>query len=150
MTRQRRRTKLEMNWMRTDVTEWLLKSGNNPHKAWDAYIKYHLENKMLMDHYIRGIKDFNAVSEELAKEMQQEKEEKEYKEQLKRDKAALTDELKQLTPEQGKALWKENKATVSESDKITLVDMVNMIMNQEYWIEEKHLRLYEKLQMQPA
>ncbi len=144
----KRRTKIEMILMRREVENWLLKNNNDPHKAWDAYIKYHLENNMLLDYYIKGIKDFHMVSVELANKMEKERIEKEYKETIKRNKESFIDKLKRLTKEEAAQLWRLNKDNLNNDDKITLVEIVNMIMSQEYWIEQRHLNLFKNLIVQ--
>jgi len=49
-----RRTKSEIEQAMTDCKSYLL-SESNPHKAWDKYIKYHMENNIQLPYYISGI-----------------------------------------------------------------------------------------------
>jgi hypothetical protein len=48
--------------MNNIVYEYLNKTGNNPHKAYDEYIKYHLLSGKPMPEDITGIKDFIKAS----------------------------------------------------------------------------------------
>jgi hypothetical protein len=48
--------------MNSLVYEYLNKTGNNPHKAYDEYIKYHLLSGKSLPEDIKGIKDFITAS----------------------------------------------------------------------------------------
>lgn len=146
----KKRTKLEMKWMKEDVTEWLLKTNNDPHKAWDEYCKHLVMNNHLRSHYIKGKEDFVKVSKEIEIELKQQQEIKQQKQLTKQLKENLSNELKSLTPEQAKALWKNNKDKVTPNEKLTLVDLVTQISAKEFYLEQKHIDLYSKLSLQPA
>lgn len=61
-----RRTKREIELMKNECTYYLLQTKLDPHKAYDLYIKEYLENGLQLEYYIKGIKDFINVSQELA------------------------------------------------------------------------------------
>ena len=44
------------------INEFLEKTNNDPHKAWDEYIKYHLMSGNSFPEDIKGIKDFIKAS----------------------------------------------------------------------------------------
>ena len=48
--------------MNSLVYEYLNKTGNNPHKAYDEYIKYHLLSGERLPEDIKGLKDFITAS----------------------------------------------------------------------------------------
>jgi len=60
----RRRDKHDMELMRDTVNAYLLLNNNNPHAAWNGYIKDHLLSGKTLPYYINGIKDFIAVSKD--------------------------------------------------------------------------------------
>ena len=59
----RRRDKHDMEQMRDTVNSYLLLNNNNPHAAYNEYIKNHLLSGKLLPHYVNGLKDFIAVSQ---------------------------------------------------------------------------------------
>jgi uncharacterized protein YeaO (DUF488 family) len=146
----KRRTKLEMKWMKEDITEWLLKTSNDPHAAWDEYCKHLVMNNHLRSHYITGKQDFVKVSKELETELKQQQEIKQQKEIIKQNKENAINEIKQLTVNQAKTLWKEYKDKVTPNEKLTLVDLVTQISANEFYLEQKHIELYNKLSLQLA
>lgn len=121
-----RRTKREMQKMNNEVRLYLLQTGLNYHKAYDLFIKDHLENTFHMPYYIKGIKDFKTVSEEMAVEMNR-KEQMAKKDQ---QRAAEKDNIKgyvlNLSKEDIKAIYKEYKDQVSQSDKLVLTEVYMM------------------------
>jgi len=60
----RRRDKHDMELMRDTVNSYLLINGNNPHAAYNGYIKDHLLSGKVLPYYVNGIKDFIAVSKD--------------------------------------------------------------------------------------
>ena len=70
-----RRTKAELEAASRLIKLYLSDTDNNPHKAWDEYIKFYLVSGQQLPGYIKGIKDFIKVSKEYQKEY-------EYKQQL--------------------------------------------------------------------
>ena len=77
--------------------------------------------------------------------MAKEKIKKEYKEKMEQKREKLVNELKKLSKKEAVKLWKTNKNKLNNNDKLTLVDIINMIMTQEYHIEQSHLNLLEKM-----
>ncbi|HBY20011.1 MAG TPA: hypothetical protein DEG71_03215 [Clostridiales bacterium] len=60
----KRRDKYDMEQMRDTVNSYLLINNNNPHAAYNGYIKDHLLSGKLLPHYVNGLKDFIAVSKD--------------------------------------------------------------------------------------
>ena len=60
----RRRNNQDMEQMRDTVNSYLLLNNNNPHTAWNEYIKDHLLAGKIMPYYIKGLKDFITVSKD--------------------------------------------------------------------------------------
>jgi len=58
----KRRYKQDMNNMRNVVDSYLLFNNNNPHAAYNQYIKDHLLSGKTLPYFINGIKDFVNVS----------------------------------------------------------------------------------------
>ncbi|MGG3987479.1 hypothetical protein [Bacillus smithii] len=146
----KRRTKLQMKWMREDVTEWLLKCGNDPHQAWDEYCKHLILNNHLRDHYIRGKQDFIKVSQELTKELERQQQLKAQKETSEKERKQIEQEIKQMTWEQAKNLWKFHKNNLSQNEKIVLADLITQIQFNDFNITQTHINLYKKLSLQTA
>lgn len=61
-----RRTKEEMQRMKSDATYYLLQVKLDPHTAHELMVKECLENNRPIPYYIKGVKDFIGVSQELA------------------------------------------------------------------------------------
>lgn len=140
-----RRTKTEMAQMREEVKQWLLRHDNNPHKAWDAYVAHHLKNNLIMDYYVKGLKDFVNVSNELTDQMAKAKRKKEYKNKMEENKKRLIHELKKLSKDDAVRLWKTNKNKFNSKDKLTLTDIVSMVIAQDYNIDQRHINLLQKI-----
>jgi len=60
----RRRNNQDMELMRDTVNSYLLLNNNNPHAAWNEYIKDHLLSGKTISYYIKGLKDFITVSKD--------------------------------------------------------------------------------------
>jgi hypothetical protein len=149
----KKRTKLEMKWMNEDVTEWLLKSDNNPHVAWDEYCKHLVMNNHLRSHYIKGKEDFVKVSKELETELKQQQEIKQQKQIIKQNKEKIISELKTLTPKQAKTLWSQHRGNLQGIEKVLLMEIVSIIIDDNWtWsdLTDQHIKLYSKLNLQPA
>jgi hypothetical protein len=143
-----KRNKLAMQWMREDVTEYLQRTNNDPHKAWDLFIKEHLEANKPLPNWIKGKKDFVKVANELQTEIERQQREKEFKQQQKTQKESILQELKQLNIEQIKALWKNHKEQCTTNEKIILSDIVNFVYLGEWnSIDDKHINLILKYNM---
>lgn len=133
-----RRTKNELAKMNNEVRLYLFQTGLNYHKAYDLFIKDHLENNLQMPYYIKGIKDFKAVSEELAVELNR----KDQMKKVDQQRAAAKDEVKQyilnLSKEDIKAIYSQYKDKVNHSDKLVIVDMYNTIWS-DYKLTEREI-----------
>lgn len=128
----KRRTKLDMKWMKEDVTEYLSRSNNNPHKAFDLFIKEHLERQSLLPHYIKGIKDFINVSATYQAELDKQQAEKEHRQNIKANKEQIVQTLNTMSANDFKPLYMEYKDKVSNSDKLNLVTIYTMIHQQDF------------------
>ncbi|MFB5759077.1 hypothetical protein [Paenibacillus medicaginis] len=114
-----RRTKKEMELMKGDATYYLLQTILDPHKAWDMFIKYHLENSEQIPYYIKGIKDFITVSEQLKLSMGQ---------VTKTSKDDPRERLSKLTMEQFKESIQPLFKTINNREyKISLVHLYDCI-----------------------
>lgn len=133
-----RRTKREMEKMNNECRLYLFQTGLNYHKAYDLFVKDHLENGLQLPYYIKGIKDFKEVSEELAVELNK----KEFMKKQDQQRAAAKDEIKKyiinLSKEDIKAIYKAYKDNVSHSDKLVIVDMYTTIWS-DYKLTEKDI-----------
>jgi hypothetical protein len=140
-----RRNKLQMKWMREEVTEYLLKTNNDPHAAWDLFVKKHLQAGIEIPEWIHGKKDFVKVSKELEQigfinsEMEQKETQR---------KQAIN-ALKSMTEKEIKALW-NFRDQVTPNEKLTLVDLIHLAYAKDWkYIENKHLDLLIKYNMIP-
>lgn len=131
----KRRTRLEMEMMREEVTSYLNRTDNNAHQAHELMIKEKLEAGHLIGYWIRGIKDFEKVAKEI--QDNNDKFEKEYNKQqeIKAMKEASKDEvlqfIKSLNKENVMSFYKSVKNSVSNTDKLNLTYIVTSIYNDE-------------------
>ena len=140
-----KRNKLQMKWMREEVTEYLLKTNNDPHVAWDLFVKRHLQAGIEIPEWIHGKKDFVKVSKEL-EQIGFVKSEIEQKEAQRKQ---TMNTLKSMTEKEIKALWRFCDQ-VTPNEKLTLVDLINLVHANEWkYIENKHLDLLIKYNMIP-
>lgn len=140
-----RRNKLQMKWMREDVTEYLLKTNNDPHAAWDLFIKRHLQAGISIPEWIKGKQDFVKVSKEL-EQIGFVKSEMEQKEAQRKQ---TMDTLKSMTEKEIKALWRF-RDQVTPNEKLTLVDLIHLAYAKDWqYIENQHLDLLIKYNMIP-
>jgi hypothetical protein len=143
-----KRNKLAMKWMREDVTEYLQRSNNDPHQAWDLFIKEHLEAGKPLPNWIKGKKDFVKVANELQTEIERQQTEKEFKQQLKAQKENILQELKQFTNEGIKAIWKNYSNKLNKNEKIYLADLINIIYYQQWnSLNNNHIELLIRYNM---
>lgn len=141
-----RRNKLQMKWMREDVTEYLLKTNNDPHAAWDLFVKRHLQAGIEIPEWIHGKKDFVKVSKEL-EQLGFVKSEMEQKEIQRKQ---VLNALKQMPAKEVYALWSKFKNQLTKNEELTLVDLINLVHANEWkYIENKHLDLLIKYNMIP-
>ena len=133
----KKRTKLEMKWMKEDVSEWLEKTNNDPHTAWDEYCKHLVMNNHLRSHWIKGKEDFIKVSKEFNAEIKRQQEIKQQKEISKQNKQIIIDFIMNLNFEEMKAIWNEYKNNVSQSDKLVIQEIY--LMKYDNCFEEKYI-----------
>lgn len=144
----KRRTKLDMKWMKEDVSEWLEKTNNDPHKAWDEYCKHLVMNNYLRSHYIRGKEDFIKISKEFETEMKREQEIKEQKEIYKQNKQIVIDFIMNLSFDEMKAIWNKYKNNVPKSDKLVLQEVYSMKYDNSYeknYIDQQVINVFTKI-----
>lgn len=84
----KRRNKDNMEQMKDLVSYYLTFSNNDPHKAYDEYIKEHLLSGKQLPYFIKGLEDFIKVAKQ-----------KEVEKQIKEEK-----EMQQIRNEDGKEL----------------------------------------------
>ena len=63
-----RRTKAELEAASRLIKLYLADTNNDPHKAYNEYIKFYLVSSQQLPGYIKGLKDFVKVSKEYQKE----------------------------------------------------------------------------------
>lgn len=117
-----RRTKADMQKAANTCRLYLV-SDNNPHRAWDTYIKDHLEQNRPLPHYISGIKDFITASKLLEQDIQQIKTEKERSESQDQNNKSDLEFIKSLDI---KLVFKAYKEAEGET-KLELCNLVNML-----------------------
>ncbi|STO12828.1 Uncharacterised protein [[Flavobacterium] thermophilum] len=141
-----RRNKLQMKWMREEVTEYLLKTNNDPHAAWDLFIKRHLQAGIEIPEWIHGKKDFVKVSKEL-EQLGFVKNEMEQKEEQRKQAMNV---LKQMSTKEARKLWSKFRNQLTKNEELILVDLINLIYANEWqYIENQHLDLLIKHNMIP-
>lgn len=118
-----RRTKRDMESMQLECRYYLLQSNNDPHKAYDNFIKYHLENKIILPYYIKGIKDFIKVSQQVAIELNRKEQMKQSDRERTEEKEEIINYILNLSKDDIKAIYKQYKDKVSHSDKLVIHDV---------------------------
>jgi len=118
----KRRTKSEMVQAADTCRSYLL-SDNNPHRAWDQYISYHLKNNLQLPYYIHSIKDFITASKVLDQDIQAIKKEKERSENQKENKKSDLELIKSLDI---KIVMQAYRNAIGDK-KLELCTLVNML-----------------------
>lgn len=127
-----RRTKHDMELMKGDCIYYLLQTNNDAHKAYDLFIKEHLEAAQSIPYYIKGIKDFISVSQELAIEWNRKEQMKKADKQRYEQKEVIINYIDNLTFDEMKTIYKEYKDTVTHSDKLVLMDVYMLKGNNDF------------------
>ena len=127
MVTMTRRTKREMELMKDDATCYLLQTNLNAHQAHELMIKEHLESGKSIPYYIKGVKDFIKVSQELAVEWNRRDMMAKKDAEKAMEKETIVDYIMNLNVSEMKAIYSTYKNTVSNSDKIVLNDVYMMI-----------------------
>ncbi len=132
-----RRTKKDMELMESEVRYYLLQTNNDPHAAHEKMIKEYLTSNQSIPYYIKGVKDFIKVSQQLAIELnrkeQMAKKDKERYEQ----KETIINYILSLSLEDIKTIYKQYKDNVTHSDKLNIVDVYNLIYSND--MQEKYI-----------
>jgi len=89
----KRRTKQDMQQAAELCQSYLLATNNNPHKAYDQYIKDNLLKGQLFPHYINGIKDFIKASKQMEVDL---KEIRQEREQIEKSKNTMEENLERI------------------------------------------------------
>ena len=133
-----RRTKAELETASRLIKLYLADTENDPHQAYNEYIKFYLISGQQLPKYIKGIKDFIKVSTQYQKEY-------EYKQQLeqqKQDNKVLEqdyiEKIKELTKEGDYQKVKESYSTATGNNKLALCSLMNYLHNKELGIKENY------------
>jgi hypothetical protein len=150
-----RRTKREMELMKGDVTYYLLQTNNEPHKAYDLFIKEHLESGEWLPYYIKGNKDFIQVSQELAVELNRKDQMKKADKEKYESKQTIIKFIMDTTVQEMKEIYKQYKDKVSQSDKLVLHEVYSMKFQNEYkekYIDQHTINVFQTIyrELQPA
>lgn len=115
-----RRTKEEMFKMKNDVTYYLLQTKLDPHSAHELMIKEYLGSGKMIPYYIKGVKDFINVSQDLALELKKEElMRKKDKEEFKQKQDIVSHILK-LSLDELKQIYKESKNKIPKYEFLEL------------------------------
>lgn len=147
MTRSRR-TKNELAKMNNEVRLYLFQTNLDYYKAYDLFIKDHLENNMQLPYYIKGIKDFKAVSEEMAVELNRKDQMAKKDQQRAEAKEIIIQYILNLSKDDVKMIWKEYKDKVNHTDKLNIVDITSCILNDEMkeaYINQSTINTFTKI-----
>ena len=136
----KRRNKEEIQQMRELVNSYLLSNGNDPHKAYDDYIKYFLTNNIMLPYYVKGLEDFVNLSKDKKHNdlllMQAVKEEKELEEARNENKIKFENLLINLTFEEVKKIWNNKKEVINSNEKQSLTYLYISKAQNEFDIKE--------------
>jgi hypothetical protein len=127
-----RRTKREMEYMKDDCRYYLLQTNNDPQKAHELMVKEHLQSGKMIPYYIKGVKDFIQVSQELAVDLNRKQQMKKADQQRFENKQTIINYIINLTVEEMKAIYKQYKDNVSQSDKLVLHEVYSLKFQNEY------------------
>lgn len=127
-----RRNKNDMRLMKNEVTYYLLQTKNNPHAAHELMIKEYLESHTSIPYYVKGVKDFINVSQELAIQLNQKEQMTKQNQQRQEQKQNIINFILNLTVEDIKSIYKAYKDKVAHSEKLNLVNVYTAIYNNEF------------------
>lgn len=132
-----RRSKKDMELMQDDVRYYLTFNNNDAHKAHEAMIKEHLESGQMIPYYIKGVKDFIKVSQELAVELNRKEQMKKKDQERFEARENTIDYIMNLSKEEIKRIYRTYKNRVFKNEEICLVDIYMLIFSNE--LEKKHI-----------
>lgn len=121
-----RRTKREMEKMNNFCRLYLLSNKLDPHAAHEEMVKEHLTSGTMIPYYIKGVKDFIQVSQELAVELNRKEQMKKADKERFEAKETIARFILKLTKEEVYSLYKEYKDKVSNSHKLVLIDVYHL------------------------
>jgi hypothetical protein len=143
-----RRTKREMELMKDDATYYLLQTNNDHHKAYDLFIKEHLEVGQSLPYYIKSNKDFLIVSQELAIEWNRKEQMKKADKERFESKQTVINFIINLSVNELKEIYKQYKDNVPQSDKLVLMDVYMMKAGndfQEKYIDQQMINVFQTI-----
>lgn len=136
-----RRNKKETEEMRGLVNYYLMQNNNNPHNAYDEYIKDYLLNNMPLPYFINGLKDFIKLSQdEKHNQLLMVKIEKQLQEEKENQDNYFKDMLNNITFEQVKEIWVKLKDIISDSEKQSLGYLYISKANNEFSVKDLSMR----------
>ena len=121
-----RRTKKEMQQMESDVRYYLVYNSNDPHKAYDNFIKDYLLSGHSLPYYINGIKDFIKIASIVKAEQEQRAEQKTRQQEEQEQKKNIIEQIKAIPVENFITAYKQAKETGTEKHKMALCDMATL------------------------
>lgn len=124
----KRRTKQDMLQAAELCQSYLLETNNNPHKAYDQYIKDNLLRGQLFPHYISGIKDFIKASKQLEIDLKQIRLEREREE---KSKNTMEENLERIKTLDRQKVMEEFK-TAEGNRKLNLCTLATMLHYQDF------------------
>jgi hypothetical protein len=124
----KRRTKSEMLQATELCQSYLLVTKNDPHKAYNQYIKDHLLSSQLLPHYISGIKDFIKASKQLELDLQEIRQERERAEEHKN---TMEDNIERIKTLDRKKVMEEFKKAEGNR-KLNLCTLATMLYHQDF------------------
>lgn len=142
-----RRNKRDMEYMNNTCRLYLLANGLNPHKAYDDMIKEHLMSGKQLPYYVKGLKDFVIVSEELKRELNLLQSQKDNQKDNQAQQENDIDKLKAITKDE----YKQNilpmlKVTEEKVLKMAIADLWFSIEENGFkHITQEDIRSYKRL-----
>lgn len=151
-----RRTKREMEKMNNFCRLYLLSNKLDPHAAYEEMVKEHLGSGQMIPYYIKGIKDFINVSQELAAELNYKERMKKKDQERQSEKETIINYIMNISKEDINKIWKEYNKKVTHSEKLNIVD-VHMCIHtddmKESYIDQSTINTFTKIyndQLQPV
>jgi len=123
----KRRTKSDMQKAANTCRLFLL-ADNNPHTAYNQYIKEHLLSGQSFPYYIAGIKDFITASKVLESDILSIKAERERSESRENEKQTELEKIKSLSIEQVLKAYKQAEG----NQKLELCSLSMMVYRQDF------------------
>jgi len=139
----KRRTKQDMAKAANTCRLYLL-SDNNPHHAYDQYIKDHLLSGRSFPYYIQGIKDFITASKLLESDIMAIKAERERSKNQGNEKQTELEKIKSLSIEQVLKAYKQAEG----NQKLELCSLSMMVYRQDFvGLNQSEIRTAKEFQL---